>query len=312
MDIKDKTAPRGKKPPLFLGVGTALITPFCEDGIDYSALVKLIEFQIKNGAQAIVICGTTGEAPTVTESERERMICASSEVIDGRVPLIVGTGTISTEVSLRYTAFARRHGADAVLVVTPYYNKGTRSGVVEHYRKIAEIMPTIVYNVPSRTGVDISLSQLEALTDEENVIGIKEASPSVEKCAQIKKEFGDRYALYSGNDTLTLPLLSLGGAGVISVASNVIPAQMQELCQLFFDGKTRASRELHERYFRFMQLLFTETNPTPVKYASSLLGLCENRLRLPLSVAEDSTCRLLKEEMQALGIIPSGELRRFG
>ncbi len=303
MDIKDKTAQKSKRPALFSGVATALITPFCEGGIDYSALSRAIEFQIKNGVQAIVLCGTTGEAPTVTESERERMICASSEVIDGRVPLIVGTGTISTEVSLRYTAFARTHGADAVLVVTPYYNKGTRAGVVEHYRKIAEIMPTIVYNVPSRTGVDISLSQLEALADEGNIIGIKEASPSVEKCAQIKHSFGDRYSLYSGNDTLTLPLLALGGDGVISVASNVIPEQMQRLCQLFFDGKVSESRELHERYFRFMQLLFTETNPTPVKYASSLLGLCENRLRLPLTVAEEGTCRLLHEEMRTLGII---------
>ena len=303
MDIKDKATQKSKPRALFCGVATALITPFCEEGIDYPALTRLIEFQIKNGAQAIVLCGTTGEAPTVTESERERMICASSEAINGRVPLIIGTGTISTEVSLRYTAFARTHGADAVLVVTPYYNKGTRAGVVAHYRKIAEIMPTIVYNVPSRTGVDISLSQLQALADEENIIGIKEASPSIEKCAQIKRDFGDRYALYSGNDTLTLPLLALGGDGVVSVASNVIPAEMQRICRLFFEGRARESRELHERYFRFMQLLFTETNPTPVKYASSLLGLCENRLRLPLTVAEEGTRRLLEEEMRSLGII---------
>lgn len=287
----------------FMGVGTALITPFCEGGIDYAALSFSIERQIKNGVSAIILCGTTGEAPTVTECERERMICCASEAIDKRVPLIVGTGTISTEVTLRYTKFARSHGADGVLVVTPYYNKGTRGGVVEHYKKTADIMPTIVYNVPSRTGVDISLSQLEALACEQNIVGIKEASPSVEKSAEIISAFGDRYALYSGNDTLTLPLLSLGGAGVISVVSNIIPREMQSLCELFFAGRAKESRELHDRYFRLMKLLFTETNPSPVKYASSLLGLCENRLRLPLAPSEEHTCALLQEEMTRLGLL---------
>ncbi len=299
MNIQDKLTDKRNKKPLFSGVATALITPFTEDGIDYPSLLSLIDFQIDNGVAAIVLCGTTGEAPTITERERERMLCASAERVDGRVPLIVGTGTISTSVTLRYSQFAATHGADAVLVVTPYYNKGTREGVITHYRKTAQVLPTIVYNVPSRSGVDISLSQLEALADEENIIGIKEASPSVEKSAQIMATFGDRFALYSGNDTLTLPLLAIGGSGVISVASNIIPSEMTELCDSFFSGNVKRSRELHEKYFHLMQALFLETNPAPVKYAASLLGLCQNRLRLPLATVEPTTEERILAEMKS-------------
>ncbi len=303
MNTNTKITDKKGKKPLFSGVATALITPFRDDAIDYPSLTSLIDFQIENGVSAIVLLGTTGEAPTVTETERERMLCAAAERINGRVPLIVGTGTISTAVSMRYTNFAATHGADAVLVVTPYYNKGTEKGTVTHYKKISQIMPTIVYNVPSRTGVDITLSQLESLLSEENIIGIKEASQSIDKSTKIIAEFGDRYALYSGNDSMTLPVLSVGGRGVISVISNIIPREMSELCNEFFIGNAEKSRELQLRYFRLIQLLFKETTPAPINYAASLLGLCENSLRLPMSAVESTTSAEIEKEMKRLSIV---------
>ena len=288
---------------VFSGVATALVTPFTDTGIDFSALTESIDFQISEGVRTLVLCGTTGEAPTVTEYERERMICTCAEHINGRATLIVGTGGPDTEKALRYSRFAATHGADALLVVTPYYNKGTHDGVLTYYNRIAEILPTRVYNVPSRSGSDISVSQLKALSQNENIIGVKEASASIEKSARILCELGDVLPLYSGNDDLTLPQLALGASGVISVASNIIPAQMQRLCESFFAGDIEESRSIHEKYYRLMKLLFAETNPTPVKCAMAMMGKCKNILRLPLTVAECDTECALREELERLCLI---------
>jgi 4-hydroxy-tetrahydrodipicolinate synthase len=296
-----------KQKCIFKGVATALVTPFSEGKIDYPSLFSLIENQIENKIPALVLCGTTGESPTITEKERESLICAVSEHIDGRATLIMGVGTNDTESSVRFTKFASSHGADALLAVTPYYNKGTKNGLVEHFKKVAgeTDLPIIVYNVPSRTGVDISISQMERLAHVNNIVAIKEASPSIEKAELFVRTFKDRFALYSGNDSLTLPILAIGGKGVISVVSNVLPREMNELCASFFKGRIKKSRELQLRLLPFINTLFEETNPAPAKYALSLLNVCKNELRLPLSPIQYPLTDKIKREL--FEIIETGE-----
>ena len=288
------------KTSIFTGAATALITPFCDGKIDFSSLFSLIDKQISEKISAIVLCGTTGEASTITERERESLICAGAERIDSRVPLIVGVGSNNTESSIKYTRFAASHGADALLVVTPYYNKGTKSGVVEHYKRIANEteLPIIVYNVPSRTGVDLSISQLEALSDVKNIVAIKEASTDIEKAEKIVSIFGERYSLYSGNDSLILPYLAIGGKGVISVISNILPKETNEICSLFFNGNIEKSRELQYKLLRLINMMFEETNPAPVKFAAYLLGLCKNELRLPLSPVQKELSDKIEAELK--------------
>lgn len=284
---------------IFKGVATALITPFREGKIDYPALFNIIENQISSNIPALVLCGTTGEAATLSERERESIICAAVERIDARVPLIVGVGTNDTATSIKNTRFASSHGADALLVVTPYYNKGTKGGVVEHYKRIASEteLPIIVYNVPSRTGMDISISQMSQLASEKNIVAIKEASPSIEKAELFLRAFGDRYALYSGNDSHILPTIAIGGLGVISVVSNILPKETNAICNLFFTGKTEESRKMQLRLLKLINLLFEDTNPAPIKYAAHLLDMCQNELRLPLSPIEDELKTKIKEEL---------------
>ena len=284
---------------IFKGVATALITPFREGKIDYPALFNIIENQISSNIPALVLCGTTGESATLSQRERESIICAAAERIDGRVPLIVGVGTNDTATSIKNARFASSHGADALLIVTPYYNKGTKGGVVEHYKRIASETdaPIIVYNVPSRTGVDISISQMSQLENEKNIVAIKEASPSIEKAELFIRTFGDRYALYSGNDSHILPTIAIGGLGVISVISNILPKETNAICNLFFTGKTEESKHAQLRLLNLINLLFEDTNPAPVKYASYLLGMCQNELRLPLAPIEDGLKEKIKEEL---------------
>ena len=292
--------PNKNQKSIFTGTATALITPFCDGKIDFVSLFSLIDKQISEKISAIVLCGTTGEAATLSERERESMICAGAERIDSRVPLIVGVGSNNTESSVKYTRFASSHGADALLVVTPYYNKGTKSGIVEHYKRIANEseLPIIVYNVPSRTGVDISISQLEALSEVKNIIAIKEASPDIEKAEKIASTFGERYSLYSGNDSLILPYLAIGGKGVISVISNILPKETNEIYSLFFSGEIKKSREMQYKLLPLINMLFEETNPAPVKYAAHLLGLCKNELRLPLSTIQNELSSRIKNELK--------------
>lgn len=276
------------KTTIFKGVGTAIITPFKNGKIDYSSLDGVIDFQIKGGVGAIILLGTTGEASTISERERGEIIAFAYEKIKKRVPLIVGCGTNNTEVSIRYSQNAKELGADALLLVTPYYNKASANGLVYHYKAIAKSvnLPIILYNVPSRTGVNIPVSVYKALSSVPNIVGIKEASGNISYLTEILDTCGDFFDIYSGNDDLTLPTLALGGKGVISVCSNIVPSKMALLCKSFFYGDLTSARKIQLELSALIKALFCEVNPIPVKYACSLLGLCKNELRLPLCSTE--------------------------
>ena len=271
----------GKK-LIFSGAATALVTPLTSGNIDYFALDKIIDEQIAGGVSALVIGGTTGEAATLSDDERYELYSYVKEKLEGRVKLIFGTGTNDTALAMRHTRMAEAIGCDGVLVVTPYYNKGTYRGVVEHYKKIASLgVPTILYNVPSRTGVNLTIGQLEELSRIEGIVAIKEASDSVDRLTELSK-FGDELYLYSGNDSQIYATLALGGQGVISVVSNLYPKRISDICSLYFNGEhTRALQE-QLSLLDFIKLMFKETNPSPIKYAMSLMGLCSEEVRLPL------------------------------
>ena len=268
----------------FCGSACAIVTPFENGEIDYLAFARLIDFQIEGGSDAIVVLGTTGEAPTISEAERETIIKFAKKQINGQVPLIVGTGTNSTESSIRYSKNAHSLGANAILCVNPYYNKPTEKGLISHYEKLAcEVdLPIILYNVPSRTGVGISLNVLKELSHIPNIVGIKEASGSISYLEEAITRFGDYYHFYTGNDDLTLASLATGAIGVISVVANLLPRKMHELCSYFFDGNLERSREIQHFLTPFIKEMFYETNPVPIKTALSLLGLIENEFRLPM------------------------------
>ncbi len=273
-----------KKHTVFEGCATAIVTPFKDGSIDYISLGGLIDFQIEKGIDALVVLGTTGESATVSEEERHRVIAFASERINKRVPLIVGTGTNNTEVSIRYSKNAYRLGADALLVVTPYYNKATPQGLCQHYKKVAECVdiPIILYNVPSRTGVNIPISVYKELSTVDNIAAIKEASSNIAYVSEIMHTCGDKFDIYSGCDELVLPILSLGGKGVISVVSNIIPEIMHTLCHQFKIGSIEEARKIQLNLLPLIKEMFQEVNPIPIKTALSLMGMCENQLRLPL------------------------------
>ncbi len=290
---------------MFKGVGTALITPFNENGIDLESYEKLIEFEIKNGAQALIICGTTGEPATMTKAEKDSVISTAIEIINKRVPSIVGTGANSTATAIANSIEAERMGADGLLVVTPYYNKCTQKGLVAHYKAIAESVdsPIFLYNVPGRTGVNILPETVKELSGVKNIVAIKEASGNMAQVMEVARLIeGTGMSLYSGDDALTLPMLALGAKGVISVASNVIPSVMSDIVSLYFSGDVERSRALHFKYLPLMTALFVETNPIPVKYAASKLGLCKNILRMPLTPIEKEHAAKLDAVMKALGL----------
>lgn len=270
---------------VFFGCATALVTPFKDGEVDYLSLGRLIDFQIENGADAIVVLGTTGEAPTINETERAKIIELSSMRINGRVPLIVGVGTNSTESTIRYAKNAHSLGANAILAVTPYYNKPNERGLIYHYKSLASAvdLPIILYNVPSRTGLNMPLDAYEALGDTENIVGIKEASGNASYLVDLVARVGKRYSIYTGNDDLAYSTLALGGDGVISVVSNLYPRKMHELCMNFRDGNLKDSLKIQLELLPLIRELFKETNPVPVKCALSILGYIENELRLPLA-----------------------------
>ncbi len=272
------------KEKVFFGSACAIVTPFKNGEIDYGAFGKLIDYQIENGTDAIVVLGTTGEAPTISEQERGEIVSFAKNRIGGRAPLIVGTGTNSTETTVRYSKNAHSLGANAILCVTPYYNKPTENGLVKHYEMVANSVdiPIILYNVPSRTGVNLSVGALEALKDVKNIVGIKEASGSIGYFDALVARFGDYYYFYTGNDELTLPSLACGGDGVISVVANVLPKKMHILCDSFKNGNIEKSRELQHALLPLIKELFYEVNPVPVKTALNIMGLIENEFRLPL------------------------------
>lgn len=271
-----------KKAEIFRGVATALITPFRDGEIDYPTLEKLIGRQIDAGIDALVIGGTTAEAATLSDEERYELFRRSREYIDGRCKLILGTGTNDTRIAVRHTEYASNLGCDGVLVVTPYYNRGTKDGVVKHYETIAKAsgVPVLLYNVPSRTGVNLSIETLEELSENERIVGIKEASDSLDRLVAISGI--DGLALYSGNDSQIYPTLSLGGLGVISVVSNLYPSETADICKYFFANNRNKSLETQRKLLPVINALFLETNPAPVKYAMSQKGLCLADMRLPM------------------------------
>ena len=272
------------KQKVFSGCATALVTPFIDEKIDYDALENLIEYQIKGGVEAIVILGTTGEAPTVSEKERDEVVSFAREKIKDRAKLIVGTGTNSTESTVRYSKSAFSCGADGVLCVSPYYNKPNTKGLVEHYKTVAKSvdLPIILYNVPSRTGSNIPYEVYNELKDVENIVGIKEASGSMSYFADISTEYSQYYHLYTGNDDLTLCSLAMGGEGVISVVSNALPGKMCALCKSYFEGNLKDALSIQLELLPLIRELFKETNPVPIKELLFQLNLCKNEHRLPL------------------------------
>ena len=285
---------------LFSGVATAIITPFKNDKIDYVAFEKLIEMQIDSGIDSIVFCGTTGEAPTLWEDEKISLYKFAVKTVNGRVPVICGTGSNSHYTTMRLSEKAVSAGADGLLCVTPYYNKGTKQGIEKCYKEVCSLgTPVILYNVPSRSCVDVNYDILDNLTNEKNLIGIKECV-GVGRISEYKVRYGDRYSLYTGNDSDFLPSLSVGADGVISVVSNILPDHVKRIYTSYKSNRNNDSIEEHIRLSRITGLLFSDTNPAPIKYALSELGLCENTLRLPMSAINEDLSKKISNEMKKI------------
>lgn len=291
--------------PLFSGCATALVTPMRHSAPDISALEGLIDFQIENGVKTLVVCGTTGEAPTLCNEEKLRIIAAAVKRAAGRAMIIAGCGSPSTKFACDFAVLAQSVGADAVMCVTPYYNKATDEGIFLHYKAIADSIniPFIAYNVPSRTGMSISEDTYEKLCTLRNFCGVKEASADIAKTARIISRHGEKMAVYSGCDELCAPMYSVGASGLISVVSNIIPAETVQLCSLCEDGRMHDAAELQSRLTPLISALLSELNPIPVKAALSLMGKCSDEMRLPLCKMNEGKKELLRREMSALGII---------
>ena len=276
------------KNTVFTGAATAIITPLTETGIDYEQFARLIEWQIAEGIDAIVVVGTTGEGPTLTDEEHREAIRFCVEQVAGRVPVIAGTGSNDAAYAISLTQFACEVGADAMLLVTPYYNKATQAGLIQFFTAIADAStkPCILYNVPSRTGCNLQPKTVAALAEHPRIVGIKEAAGDISQVAQIAALCGDKLDIYSGNDDQIVPILSLGGKGVISVLSNLLPKETSAMCHLYFDGKVKESAAMQLQYLPLIDALVCEVNPIPVKAAMTAMGYCDNRLRLPLTPME--------------------------
>ena len=295
------------KETVFRGAATALITPLTEDGVDYPALGRLIDWQIEKGIDALVIAGSTGEGKTLSDAEHREVLRFSAERIAGRVPMIAGAGSNDTSYAISLSRYACEAGADALLVVTPYYVKATQAGLVKMYSMIADAAtrPIILYNVPSRTGVNIEPATYARLAEHPNIVGIKEANSDISKIVETAALTRGKLDLYSGNDDQTIPILSLGGKGVISVLSNLFPAETAEMCRLYFAGKTAEAAGMQLDYLPLIHALFCEVNPIPVKAAMSALGFCKNYLRMPLTPMEPEHERQLLALMREKGLLPS-------
>ena len=290
--------------PIFRGIATALITPLTADGIDYAQFGKLIDWQIDQGINALVICGTTGESSTLSDAEHRRAIAFACEKVNGRVPVIAGTGSNETAYAVELTKSACADGADAVLVVTPYYNKTTQNGLVAMYNTIADAStkPVILYNVPSRTGIGIQPETYVKLAQHPNIAAIKEANSDISKIVETFALVGDQLDIYSGNDDQIVPILSMGGQGCISVLSNVVPKETVAITDQFFAGNVAEAARLQCQFMPLIRSLFCESNPIPVKAAMSALGFCENYLRLPLVPMEQDHYETMLQRMRALGL----------
>jgi len=292
--------------PIFTGSGVAIVTPFTEDDIiDYPLLGEMVEFQIANSTDAIVVCGTTGESSTMSDCEHRDMIKYTVEKVNGRIPVIAGTGSNETKYAAELSVFAREAGADAILLVTPYYNKTTQKGLVRHYENIvnAAKLPALIYNVPSRTGMTVAAETYAELSKNEYIYGCKEASGDFSLAMKTAAICEKDFYIYTGNDDTITPMLALGAVGVISVLANVLPKQTSDICHSFFEGDIKRSLELQLKYLEFTNLLFCETNPIPIKAAMKLMGYKVGDLRLPLCDISDKNLALLIESMKKLNIL---------
>lgn len=292
---------------IFKGAGVAIVTPFHEDGeVNYEKFAQLIEEQIAGGTDAIIVCGTTGESSTLTHEEHLDVIKYCVEKVNGRIPVVAGTGSNCTETAIYLSTEAEKYGVDGLLVVTPYYNKATQNGLFAHFKAVADAVkvPIILYNVPSRTGCNIQPQTAARLcTEVSNIVGIKEASGNISQVAKLMSLAGDKIDLYSGNDDQIVPLLSLGGKGVISVLSNVAPKQTHDICQKFFDGDVAGSAAEQLRAIELIDALFCEVNPIPVKTALNLMGKEVGTLHMPLSPMEPQNVEKLEKAMKEYGIL---------
>lgn len=290
---------------MFKGSMTALVTPFSDGRFDRETYRDLIEFQISNGIDGIVPCGTTGESATLSHEEHDAVVEAAIEAVDGRVPVIAGAGSNSTAEALRLTSHARDAGADGALIITPYYNRPTQEGLYRHYMTIADAVdiPIVVYNVPSRTGSDILPGTLARLAAHDNIVGVKEATGSLKRASEIKESCGESMAVISGDDFTYLPILEVGGAGVISVVANIVPAEMAGIYDSFTADDHDGARKLHYRLFPLMTAMFLETNPIPVKTALAMMGKIREELRLPLVGLSEQNRESLRGTLSEHGLI---------
>lgn len=293
-----------ERKPIFTGAASAIITPMNENGVDYENFKKLLNWQIEEGIDALVIAGTSGEGSTLTDEEHREVLRFAVEVVAGRVPVIAGTGSNDTAYAIDLTKFACEVGCDAMLVVTPYYNKATQKGLIKMFNAIADAStkPIILYNVPSRTGVNIEPATYAELAKHPMIQAIKEANGQIDKITETMALCGDKLDLYSGNDDQIVPLMSVGGKGVISVLSNVLPKETSEMCHKFFNGDVKGAAEMQFKYFALTKALFSEVNPIPVKAAMAAMGFCEDYVRLPLTVMEDDHKAVLLNEMRKVGL----------
>ena len=292
------------KTPIFEGMASAIITPLNEKGIDFELFAKLVEWQIAEGIDGIVVCGTTGEGATLTDEEHKSAIEFMVKQVAGRVPVIAGTGSNDTAYAVELTKHACQIGVDGVLTVTPYYNKATQKGLIKSFTAIADAstVPVILYNVPSRTGVNIAPKTVLELSKHPNINAIKEASGDISQIAEIAHLCGDNINIYSGNDDQVVPIMSLGGKGCISVLSNLLPKEASEMCRLFREGDVKTAAEMQLKYIPLINALFSEVNPIPVKAAMAKMGFCEDYLRLPLTPMEDAARENLYTQMKNVGI----------
>lgn len=292
---------------IFTGAGVAIVTPFHEDGsVNYEKFAEFIEFQIANGTDAIIVCGTTGEASTMSHEEHLSVIGFCVKQVAGRIPVVAGTGSNSTKEAIYLSVEAEKLGADGLLVVSPYYNKATQKGLYAHFKAIADSVriPVLLYNIQGRTGVNIAPDTIVKLWKEvDNIVGVKEASGNISQIAKIMQLSGGEIDLYSGNDDQIVPILSLGGKGVISVLSNVAPKQTHDICQLYFEGKVKESAAEQLKALPLIDALFCEVNPIPVKAAVNMMGMEAGPLRLPLTEMEEAHKEVLHREMLAYGIL---------
>jgi len=290
---------------VFQGSMVAVVTPFKDGRVDEAKVRELVEFHIKNGTDVLVPCGTTGESPTLSHDEHRRVIELAIQTANKRIPVVAGTGSNSTAEAIDLTRFAKNAGADGALVVLPYYNKPTQQGLIAHCRAIADAvdLPLILYNIPGRTGINMLPETLAALADHPNIVGMKEATGNLEQMTHDIVLCGAKLSFLSGDDTLTLPLMAVGGKGVISVVANIVPRDVADLTRAFLNGDWKRAREIHLKLFPLCQAMFCETNPIPVKTAMALMGMIGGELRMPLCPMSEANLSKLKAALRAYGLI---------